>query len=642
MELEEHSRQILKKYWGHDTFRPLQQEIIKSVLNGTDTLALLPTGGGKSICFQVPAMMQEGLCLVISPLIALMKDQVEQLLTRNISAAAVFSGMHKKEIDIILDNCIYGKTKFLYVSPERLKTEIFKERVKKMKVNLIAVDEAHCISQWGYDFRPPYLEISELRKLLPTVSMIALTATATKEVKADIQEKLQFRNGIVFQKSFARENLSYSAFNLEDKEKKLLEILKKVKGSGIVYVRNRKKTKTISELLQRNGISSNFYHAGIEHTNRAQVQEDWIKNKIRIIVATNAFGMGIDKPDVRVVVHMDLTNTLEAYYQEAGRGGRDENKAYATILYHEGDVKDLKGWILKTYPSVSFIKKIYQCLANFYKIAIGSSFLANYDFELPEFAKLYELPPLETYYAVKKLQDEGFIQLNETFFNPSKVMILIDHQELYKIQIAHAIYDPLIKALLRIYGGEIFTGFLKISENQIANFLGNASVNEVEKMLKALHQMEILFYDPKKDKPQLTFLTPRMDAESLPINTKEYERRKKNDEEKVTAVINYVTHKHRCRSLLLLEYFNEISFKTCEICDICQANRRALEVEDPKIIAGFKIIHKAMENNAINLEDLMEKIQPKDKDKFLLMIRLLLDREYLKYDSNGRLMIIAK
>lgn len=639
MEIIERSTKILKTYWGHDTFRPLQPDIIKSVLEGNDTLALLPTGGGKSICFQVPAILKEGMCLVISPLIALMKDQVEHLVAKNIKAAAIFSGMNKKEIDIILDNCIYGDIKFLYISPERIKTEIFQERVKRMKVNLIAVDEAHCISQWGYDFRPSYLEIAALRNFLPDVNFIALTATATNEVKKDIQEKLLFKNARVFQKSFARENLSYSVFKLEDKEKKLLEIIKKVPGSGIVYVRNRKKTRTIAELLRRNGISSGFYHAGLQNNEREQVQEHWIKNKIRIIVATNAFGMGIDKPDVRLVVHMDLTSNLEAYYQEAGRGGRDEKKAYAVVLFHQGDVEDLKGWVRHSYPTIDFIKKVYQSLANFYKIAVGSSLFASYDFELTEFAKLYQLPPLETYHAVKKLQDEGFIQLNETFFNPSRLMILADHQDLYKFQIANAVYDPLIKALLRIYGGEIFTGFLKISENQIAKILGDASENDVEKNLKVLHQMEILFYDPKKDKPQITFLTPRLDASSLPINVKEYEKRKKNDEDKVASVIHYAMHEQRCRSLLLLEYFNEISYKNCGICDICQRKKRAAELDDSKITLGFKIIRKAIEREPLSLEDLIQKIQPRNIDKFLLILRLLLDREYLIYDDYGRLKI---
>ncbi|MDQ3395787.1 MAG: RecQ family ATP-dependent DNA helicase [Bacteroidota bacterium] len=642
METGELSRQILKKYWGHDQFRPLQQDIVQAVFEGNDTLALLPTGGGKSICFQVPAMMKEGICLVVSPLIALMKDQVEHLQSKGIAAAAVFSGMHKKEIDILLDNCVYGKIKFLYVSPERLKTEMFLERAKRMNINLIAVDEAHCISQWGYDFRPAYLEIAALRDLLPKINVVALTATATKDVKKDIQEKLKFKNPKVFQKSFARDNLSYSSFNIEDKGKKLLQILTNVPGAGIVYVRSRKKTKSTADFLRQNNISAAYYHAGLEHSQRDQVQDDWIKNKTRIIVATNAFGMGIDKPDVRVVVHMDLTNTLEAYYQEAGRAGRDEKKAYAVVLFHQGDIEDLKGWVLQNYPVIDFIKKVYQCLANYFKSAVGSSFLASYDFEMAEFIKTNNLPALGTYSALKRLEDEGFIQFNESFFNPSRLMILLGHHDLYKFQIANAYYDPLIKALLRIYGGEIYSSFIKLSENQVAKFMENLTVNEVEKQLNALHQMEVLFYDPKKDKPQVTFLTPRHDATSLPMNAMEYKRRMENDQHKVDSVIHYITHLKRCRSLVLLEYFNEISYKVCGICDICQSKKPVSEIDETKMQAGLNFISEALLKDALSIENLTEKIQPKNKEKFLMVIRLLLDRGSLKYDDSGRIRMGSK
>ncbi|CAN5363864.1 RecQ family ATP-dependent DNA helicase [soil metagenome] len=563
-----------------------------------------------------------------------MKDQVEQLIKRNIPAAAIFSGMGYREIDIILDNCIYGKFKFLYVSPERLKTEIFLERAKKMKVDLIAVDEAHCISQWGYDFRPPYLEIASFRELFPKVPIIALTATATKEVKEDIQHKLLFNKARLFQKSFARDNLSYSVFFLENKEKKLLEILRKIRGSGIVYVKTRRRTREISDFLLAQGLSSSYYHAGLDHKQRAIRQESWINNQTRIIVATNAFGMGIDKPDVRVVVHLDLTNSLEAYYQEAGRAGRDEKKAYAVMLFHEGDVDDLRGWLSQAYPSFEFIKQVYQSLANFYKIAIGSNLLASFDFILEDFTKAYKLQPMETYHALKKLQDEGFIYLNESFFNPSRAMFLVDHQELYKYQVAHASLDPFIKAVLRIYGGELFTGFINISLPQISKFM-NVAVDEVEKALKTLHQQNVIIYDPQKDKPQLTFLTPRFAASQLPIDKEKLEERKKIDTIKTEAVINYVKHNERCRTLLLLEYFNEISFKNCGICDVCVKRKKREDGEN--LNSEWKTIRSELASGPLSLEKLVEKLKPKDEEKFIKVIRQLIDSQLIVYDETGRL-----
>lgn len=632
-------RQVLKMYWGYDSFRPLQEEIIRSVMEGKDTLALMPTGGGKSICFQVPALVKEGICIVISPLIALMKDQVEQLRKRNISAVAIYSGMNSKEIDIVLDNCIYGNVKFLYVSPERLKTNIFQERAKKMKVNLIAVDEAHCISQWGYNFRPSYLQIADLREILPGISIIALTASATKEVKEDIQQKLLFKDSLVFEKSFARANLSYSVFRIENKELKLLEILKKVTGTAIVYVRSRKQTKEISDYLTRHKISATHYHAGLNHKERSARQDDWIKGRTRVIVATNAFGMGIDKPDVRVVVHLNLNNNLESYYQEAGRAGRDEKKAYAVMVYHAGDIDELRAWVGQAYPSLDFIKKVYQSLANFFKIALGSSMMASYDFELEYFVRTFNLPSLETFHALKKLQEEGFIDLNESFFKPSRVMIIMNQQDLYKYQIANATHDPVIKAMLRLYGGEMFVEFLSISEHQISKFLEGASVEEVEDVLNALHKLEVIIYDKKKDKPQLTFLTPRYDADALPLDKRKLEKRQEIDEHKAEAVISYVSHTKRCRSLLIQEYFGEISYSTCGICDICLEQKKDRDNEDLKLKAGLKIIKNTLGSQPMTIEDLIKNIQPKDKNKFIATVRLLVDNQDLVYDEYGRIKV---
>lgn len=562
------STEILKKVWGFEKFRPLQEDIVNAVLDNKDVLALLPTGGGKSICFQVPALLREGICIVITPLIALMKDQVEHLKRKKISAVAVFSGMSRREIDITLDNCVYGNIKFLYVSPERLKTEMFQERVKKMKVALITVDEAHCISQWGYDFRPSYLEIAEIRNLVPEVNIIALTATATEEVKVDISEKLHLKGPEIFQKSFARENLSYSVFQEEDKERKLVNILDKVKGSGIVYVRSRRETKEIAQLLKQNGISANFYHAGLSNEQRYAIQDEWVQNKIRIIVATNAFGMGIDKPDVRVVAHIDLPDNLEAYYQEAGRAGRDERKAYAVVLYHQKDLEVLKRQLLLEYPEVGYLKKVYQSLANYYKIAVGSSFMASYDFVIEDFCTTFNLNPLETYYIIKKLEEEGFVQLNEGFYSPSKVLINLNNQQLYEFQIANAHLDLLIKALLRIYGGELFANFTKISEKQLAAVLV-LPVEEIVRKLNLLNQMEVIAYDKQHEKPQLTFTTPRQDASKLAINLEKLKKRKENAGNKMNKIIEYVQQEHRCRTQVILDYFGEIAYDKCGVCDIC-------------------------------------------------------------------------
>lgn len=626
---------VLKQYWGFDVFRPLQKDIIVSVLNHKDTLALLPTGGGKSICFQVPAMCREGICIVVSPLIALMKDQVGQLKNRGIAAAMIYSGQTRREIDITLDNCVYGQIKFLYVSPERLQTEIFKERVKKMQVNLLAVDEAHCISQWGYDFRPPYLQIASLRELIPDVNIIALTATATHAVKVDIQEKLLFKNAAVFQKSFARENLSYSVLFEDDKERKLLDILQGVPGSAIVYVSSRKRTKQVADLLNRNQVYAGYYHAGLTHVERTAAQEQWLLNKMRVIVATNAFGMGIDKPDVRLVVHLDPPESIEAYYQEAGRAGRDEKKAYAVLLIHEADLENLKERVMQAYPEPEFLKKVYQCLANYYKIAVGSSLLASYDMDIDAFRGMYNLPHLNTYHAMKKLQEEGFIELNEVFFVPSRILILLDNKKLYEFQITNEKYDLLLKTLLRMYGGELFSEFGKINERKMATAL-HVPVAEVEKDLLALHQLEVLSYDKQKDQPQLTFLTPRYDANKLPLQHKKLQERKNISLEKVDAVAGYARHKQRCRTLLLLDYFGEVSYDNCNICDVCIARKKS----PPSDHAFYaKKIKDSLQLKPLDVEKLVEIISPENQQELLGSIRIMLDSGELRQDEFGRLRI---
>ncbi|MFL5731112.1 MAG: ATP-dependent DNA helicase RecQ [Cytophagaceae bacterium] len=628
--------ELLKEYWGHNSFRPLQREIIGSVMDGNDTFALLPTGGGKSVCFQVPALAMDGICIVITPLIALMKDQVEQLKKKGVNAVAIYSGLSKREIDIAFDNCVYGHNKFLYLSPERLLSDLFTERVKKMKVNLVAVDEAHCISQWGYDFRPSYLRISDLRTLLPGIPFIALTASATEKVKTDIVEKLCLDKVRIFQKSFERTNLSYSVIHAEDKEKKMLEILKNVKGTSIVYTRSRKQTSDIAAILKKKGIQADFYHAGLSNEEREKRQTSWIAGELRVIVATNAFGMGIDKSDVRTVIHYALPENPESYYQEAGRAGRDEKKAYAVLLWQENDIRILEEKIAASYPSIDFIRRVYQSLANFFKIAVGSNSLQSFDFDLPEFERVYELPRTETYYALKRLESEGFVQLNESFYSPSAIMMSLSGEELYKFQVAQAAMDPFIKTILRMYGGGIYTNFVTIVENDISRQMQIAT-SEVIRLLQHLDKLNVLVYAKRKDKPQITFLTPRHDAAKLPLDFKKIEARKRNDQEKVSAVINYVRQKVRCRSVELLEYFGETVNHDCGFCDLCIARKKEKDKQDSYKLYGHAILENLKEGSS-PIDALVDKIDSKNKNLVLLAIRELLDNQEIQYNQTGDLM----
>lgn len=625
---------ILKQYWGHDTFRPVQEEAIRAVLNGDDTLVLLPTGGGKSVCFQVPVLAMDGVCIVVTPLIALMKDQVEQLKKRDVSAAAIHSGMNRHEIDITLDNCIHGHTKFLYVSPERLRTDIMIERAKQMNICLLAVDEAHCISAWGYDFRPAYLLISDFRKLIPRVPVMALTATATEEVQADIMDKLEMRNPKVFLQSFARANLSYSSFKEENKERKLLQILKNVPGTGIVYVRTRKRTKELADWLNRQGVRALAYHAGLPFKDRADRQTSWIRNQVRVVVATNAFGMGIDKPDVRSVIHYDLPATLEAYYQEAGRAGRDEKKAYAVALFNAIDLEELAENVERKYPPMQVLRRVYQSLANYFKIAVGAEELSGFSFDIQDFAGIFGLVVNETHYALKLLEEEGFIHLSENFNDPSRLHFLVDNRQLYDYQIRYPEFDSFIKVILRNYGGELFSEYVKISESEIGQIYF-APVAEVIQKLNFLKERGIVDYEPARDKPQLSFLTPRYDAELLPLNVYEIEKRRERDRRKIRAVVAYASNVNRCRTILLLEYFNEMDGTNCGVCDICLKNKKTEDEPNEELAnAILAYLHNlgpvVPRELAHAFEDVKEQI-------LLQTLHLLLEQEYIAYDSAGKL-----
>ena len=634
----ETSLSILQKYWGHRVFRPLQEDIIGAVLAKKDTLALLPTGGGKSVCFQVPALQMAGLCLVISPLIALMKDQVEQLQKRGIQAVAIHSGMRREQIDILLNNAIYGDMKFLYVSPERLQTELFAARVRQMNVCLIAVDEAHCISQWGYDFRPPYLRIAALREIFPDAPFIALTASATAQVQLDIVEKLLFqKDHALFRQSFARDNLSFVVRKTENKDAKLLEILRKVNGPAILYVRSRKATQEIARWLAKKQIASSFYHAGLSFEDRTKRQDEWIRNQTRVMVATNAFGMGIDKPDVRLVVHLDLPENLESYYQEAGRAGRDGHRAFAVILYQDADVTNLRLKVEQGQPEFTYLRVLYQALSNYYQLAVGSAEGESFDFDIQGFCERFQLNPIEVFNGLKKLEEEGLLQFNESFYSPSTVHFTIDHTKLYEIQVAHAKFDPLIKMMLRLYGGEIFSGFVRIDESVLAKALKLLRPDVIE-MLSHLHELRALIYIPAKDKPQVTFVLPRQDAQHLPVDRSRLDARRTLVLGKMNAMVTFVKTSFRCRMQFIQDYFGEETEATCGICDVCIGKRKK-----DNILAFENLrqeVLRAIKKNTWSIEHLEKEIAPKDRELFVDVVRELLDEGVLTYDNAWRLKMV--
>lgn len=637
--------QILKQYWGFDVFRPLQRDIIESVLQGRDTLALLPTGGGKSICFQVPSLLKNlqnqaateggangGLCLVVSPLIALMKDQVENLNKRNIAAAAIFSGMNYGDLDRILDNAVFGHYQFLYLSPERLKTEMAIERIKRMKINLLAIDEAHCISQWGYDFRPPYLQIAEIRAYLPNVPILALTATATPEVINDIQEKLHFKaNAQVFQQSFERKNLSYIVRHVEDKPLKMLEIFRKMpEGAGIVYVRNRRQTKELANFLSQNGIAADFYHAGLDPTERGRKQDAWINDQIKVIVATNAFGMGIDKPNVRVVVHIDLPDNLEAYFQEAGRAGRDGKKSYCVLLYQQTDRIHLAHHYKLAYPEISDIRKIYHALGVYFQLATGSGEGESFDFDLIDFCQRFRFDPLGTLSALKVLEQDGWFTYSENIFIPSQLTILLGREQLYDFLLKYPQAERVLKGLLRLIGG-IMNNHLNFNEQQLANFLKMA-VSDLEKTLKWLATEGVVTYRLRKDKPQLTWLLPRQDRKDLSIDRALYEFRRKRHEFRLKRALEYA-EMPICRSKQLLHYFGQVDATACGACDVCLERKNELSAEELTRLS--EKIRLLLRHETLTLQEIAEAFAEKNREKMIRVVEFMLDNQQIS-KTNGK------
>lgn len=560
--------QILRKYWGYNSFRGIQQKIIESIGSGRDTLGLMPTGGGKSITFQVPGLAQSGLCLVITPLIALMKDQVNRLHSMGIKAAAIYSGMTHEQILVTLENCIFGDFKFLYVSPERLKSDLFQIKLRHMNISFITVDEAHCISQWGYDFRPSYLEISVIRQLLPGKPVLALTATATPRVVTDIQNKLQFIRPNVFKMSFERKNLAYIVQHTEDKPQELLNIFHRFEGSAIVYTRNRDKTRETANWLTENGIDALHYHAGLDNTDKDLRQSLWQKGEVRTIVATNAFGMGIDKADVRLVVHLDVPDSPEAYFQEAGRAGRDGKDAFAFLLYNRSDRTKLLKRIQETFPSKKYIKKVYEDISSYYQMAVGDGFNITYEFNEPDFCTKFKYFPVPLESALKILTRANYLNFRTEDENNSRIMFLLQKEELYKLHHLTPQNERLIQAILRQYGG-IFSQYVVIEERSLAEATG-LDIESIYMMLKSFNQQRILHYIPRKIIPHITFTTRRVDTDEINLTDEIYEKRKKEYEGRINAMLNYAESENNCRSRMLLGYFGERAAEDCGKCDVCE------------------------------------------------------------------------
>lgn len=620
-------QEILKQYWGYDSFRDLQEEIITSIGEGKDTLGLMPTGGGKSITFQVPALAQEGICIVITPLIALMKDQVQNLRKREIKALAIYSGMTRQEILTALENCIFGNYKFLYISPERLDTEIFRIKLRSMKVSMITVDESHCISQWGYDFRPAYLKIAEIRELLPEVPVLALTATATPEVVTDIQARLKFREGNVFRMSFERKNLAYIVRKTDNKTKELLYILQRISGSAIIYVRNRRRTKEITELLMNEGITADFYHAGLDNAVKDLRQKRWQSGEVRVMVATNAFGMGIDKPDVRIVLHLDLPDSPEAYFQEAGRAGRDGEKAYAVILYSKSDKTTLHKRVVDTFPDKEYILNVYEHLQYYYQMAMGDGFQCIREFNLEEFCRKFKYFPVPVDSALKILTQAGYLEYTDEQDNSSRILFTIRRDELYKLREMGKEAEALIQSILRSYTG-VFTDYAYISEESLAVRTG-LTRQQIYNILVTLTKRRIVDYIPRKKTPYIIYTRERLELRFLHIPASVYEERKARYEARIKAMEEYVTTENICRSRMLLRYFGEKNEHNCGQCDVCLSKRATDNLSEESYEEVKRQILDLLSHSPLTPAETADQIKA-EKEDIGQVIRYLLDEGELK------------
>ena len=620
-------QEILKQYWGYDSFRDLQEEIITSIGEGKDTLGLMPTGGGKSITFQVPALAQEGICIVITPLIALMKDQVQNLRKREIKALAIYSGMTRQEILTALENCIFGNYKFLYISPERLDTEIFRTKLRSMKVSMITVDESHCISQWGYDFRPAYLKIAEIRELLPEVPVLALTATATPEVVTDIQARLKFRQGNVFRMSFERKNLAYIVRKTDNKTKEIPYILQRISGSAIIYVRNRRRTKEITELLMNEGITADFYHAGLDNAVKDLRQKRWQSGEVRVMVATNAFGMGIDKPDVRIVLHLDLPDSPEAYFQEAGRAGRDGEKAYAVILYSKSDKTTLHKRVVDTFPDKEYILNVYEHLQYYYQMAMGDGFQCIREFNLEEFCRKFKYFPVPVDSALKILTQAGYLEYTDEQDNSSRILFTIRRDELYKLREMGKEAEALIQSILRSYTG-VFTDYAYISEESLAIRTG-LTRQQIYNILVTLTKRRIVDYIPRKKTPYIIYTRERLELRFLHIPPSVYEERKARYEARIKAMEEYVTTENICRSRMLLRYFGEKNEHNCGQCDVCLSKRATDNLSEKSYEEVKRQILNLLSHSPLTPAETADQIKA-EKEDIGQVIRYLLDEGELK------------
>lgn len=622
---------ILQQYWGYSSFRPLQQEIIQSVLQKKDTLALLPTGGGKSLCYQVPALVQEGICLVISPLIALMKDQVENLRNKGILSLAIYSGMSRRQIIQTLKNASHDDYKLLYVSPERIETSLFLEYLPALHINLIAVDEAHCISQWGYDFRPSYLRIAELRKEVPDVPLLALTASATQEVQQDICEKLEFSAATIFRQSYNRPNLSYSVFPSDAKLSKLVDIVKKVKGTAIVYCKSRKRTTEIAGLLQMHGLQAQYYHAGLSGEERSKRQQAWVDNVVNVIVCTNAFGMGIDKPDVRLVIHADMPDSLESYYQEGGRAGRDGKKSYAVLLHNDQDITELSLLHTKRYPTFEQIKEVYAALVNHLQIPAYTGDSTSYSFRFEDFIRHFKLDSNIALYSLKALESDGWIYFNERNFSPSTLCFTTSKQQLYDFNTAHPEYENLLTTLLRTYEG-IFDFPVFISENLLSRIM-KADEETVEKELLKIHSFGLIRYIPQTDAPQICFQKNRVAANDLQINLNSYNKRKAAFIKRVEKMIGYV-NVPSCRGLFINTYFGDKEKKGCGICDNClKLKKQNLSAAEFNTISNT--ILTCLTKTPLTVTQLVMQLRNVQKEKARTVLNFLQAEHKVTVDKNG-------